>query len=99
MTDVYTLHVCATLLQLCLTLCDPMDYSLQGSSVHDFQGKKTGVGCRAILQRIFPAQGLNPSLLILLHWQAGDVPLEPLGSRLHLTTHNRCFCMKIGNWD
>ena len=25
---------CAKLLQLCLTLCDPMDYSLPGSSVH-----------------------------------------------------------------
>ena len=26
--------VCAKLLQLCLTLCDPMDCSLSGSSVH-----------------------------------------------------------------
>ena len=26
--------VCAKLLQLCLTLCDPMDCSLPGSSVH-----------------------------------------------------------------
>ena len=28
------LCVCAQSLQLCLTLCDPMDYSLPGSSVH-----------------------------------------------------------------
>ena len=27
-------------------------------------GKNTGVGCHALLQRIFPTQGLNPSLLI-----------------------------------
>ena len=26
--------VCAQSLQSCLTLCDPMDYSLPGSSVH-----------------------------------------------------------------
>ena len=30
----------------CLTLCDSMDYSLPGSSVHgDSPGEKTGVGC------------------------------------------------------
>ena len=32
--------------QSCLTLCDPMDCSLPGSSVHgDSPGKNTGVGC------------------------------------------------------
>ena len=39
--------------QSCLILCDPMDYSL---------GKNTGVGCHALLQGIFPTQGLNPGL-------------------------------------
>ena len=29
----------------------------------DFPGKNTGVGCHFLLQRIFPTQGLNPSLL------------------------------------
>ena len=33
--------------------------------------KNTGVGCHALLQRIFPTQGLNPHLLSLLHWQVG----------------------------
>ena len=27
-------YVCAKLLRLCLTLCNPTDYSLSGSSVH-----------------------------------------------------------------
>ena len=50
--------------QLCLTLCDPLDCSLPGSSVHgDFLGKNTGVGCHVLLQWIFPTQGLNPGLL------------------------------------
>ena len=50
--------------QLCPTLCDPMDCSPPGSSVHkDSPGKNTGVGCHALLQRIFPTQGLNWGLL------------------------------------
>ena len=54
----------AKLLQSCLTLCDPMDYSSPGSSVHgDSPGKKTTVGCCALFQGIFPTQELNPSLL------------------------------------
>ena len=33
-------------IQLCLTLCDPMDYNPPGSSAHGiFPGKNTGVGC------------------------------------------------------
>ena len=46
------------------TLCDPMDCSSPGSSVHwDSPGKNTGVGCHALLQGIFLTQGLNPGLL------------------------------------
>ena len=53
--------LCAKLLQSCLTLCDPMDCSLPGYSVHgDSPSKNTGVGCHFLLQGIFPAQGLNP---------------------------------------
>ena len=45
------------------TLCNPMDCSPPGSSVHgDSPGKNTGVGCRALLQGIFPTQGSNPGL-------------------------------------
>ena len=49
--------------QSCLTLCDPVDCSLSGSSVHgDSPGKNTGVGCHALLQGIFLTQGSNLSL-------------------------------------
>ena len=49
--------------QSCPTLCDPMDCSWPGSSVHgDSPGKNTGVGCYALIQGIFPTQGLNPGL-------------------------------------
>ena len=145
--------MCAKLLQLCLTLCNPVDCSLPGSSAHgDSPGKSigvgyhallqncyviisycyrhwyywcvsfklisvsfllvsavpshfdpvlpfatlctiahqaplsmglsiknTGVGSHSVIQGIFPTQGLNPSLLSLLHWQAGPIPLAPPG--------------------
>ena len=49
--------------QSCPTLCDPMDCSPPGSSVHgDTSGKNTGVGCHSLLQEIFPTQGSNPGL-------------------------------------
>ena len=49
--------------QSCLNLCDPIDCSPPGSSVHgDSPGKNTRVGCHAILQGIFPTQGSNPGL-------------------------------------
>ena len=49
--------------QSCPTLCDPMDWSPPGSSVHgDSPGKNSAVGCHALLQGIFPTQGSNPGL-------------------------------------
>ena len=78
-----TSDICAKLLQSCPTLCDPMDYSLPGSSVHGiFPGKNMGVDCYFLLQGIVLTQGSNPSLLSLLHWQAGSLPLAPPGKPL-----------------
>ena len=67
----------AKLLQLCLTLCNPTDCSLLGSSVWDPPGKNTGVGCHALLQGIFPTQRWNLCRLRLLHWQMDSLPLVP----------------------
>ena len=62
------MYMPAKLLQLCPTLCDPMNFSPLGSSLHgDSPGKDTGVGCCALLQGIFSTQGSNLSLLWLLH--------------------------------
>ena len=61
--------------QSCLTLSDPMDYSLPGSSVHGILqarvlewvaiafSKDSGVGSYSLLQGIFLTQGLNLGLL------------------------------------
>ena len=63
----------AKLLQSCPILCDPMDSSPPGSSVHgDSPGKNTGVGCYVLLQMIFLTQESNLRLVGLLHWQAGS---------------------------
>ena len=49
--------------QSCLELCHPMNCNPPGSSVHgDSPGTNTGVGCHALLQGIFPTQGLNRDL-------------------------------------
>ena len=71
---------CAQLLLSCPTLCDPMDCSPPDSSVHgDLQARIVVMGCHALLQGIFPAQGSKLRLYCLLHWQAGSLPLVPPG--------------------
>ena len=50
-----------------------------------FSSKNTGVGCHALLQGIFPIQGLNLGLLCLPHWQADSLPLSHLGI-MHIKT-------------
>ena len=51
-------------LQRCPTLCNPVDSSPPGSSVHgDSPGKDTGVGCHALLQRGLPNPGIQPVVL------------------------------------
>ena len=64
--------------QLSPTLCDLWPTMLLGP--WDSLGKITGVGCHALLQRIFLTQGSNPHLLHLLHWEVSSLPLRHLGS-------------------
>ena len=62
-TSLIILYVHVKIAQLCLTLCNPMDCSLPGSSVHGiFPGKNARMDCHLLLQGIFPTQGLNPGL-------------------------------------
>ena len=76
----YDWAVCAKSLQSCPTLCNPMDYSLPGSSVHGFSRQEFWNGLLfPSSQRIFPTQVLNLCLLCLLHWQVGSLPWVPPG--------------------
>ena len=66
------------LLQSCPTLRDPLVYTpTRLLCPWASPSKNTGVGCHFLLQGTFPAQGLNPRLLHLLHWQEGSLPLAP----------------------
>ena len=77
--------------QSCPTLCNPMDYSPPGSSVHwDSSGKDTGVCCHALLQGNFPSQGLNAGLplcrCILYHLShQGSPPVYIVRLNWHIT--------------
>ena len=50
----------------------------------DSPGTNTEEDCLAFLQRIFLIQESNLSLLCLLHWQAGSLPLAPFGKAVLL---------------
>ena len=61
--------VCVKLLQLCLTLCDPVDCSLPRSSVHRLsQARILEWVAMPISRRSSPTHGSSPPLLRLLHW-------------------------------
>ena len=74
-------YLCAYLLQSCPVLCDHIDYIPPGSSVHGFSRQNTGMGCYALLWRIFPTQWSNPYLLHLLRGRRIPYPLSDLGGR------------------
>ena len=90
---VYTrIHMCLVT-QSCPTLCDPMDCSPPCSSVHgNSPGKNTGVGCRALLQEIFPTQASN---LNLMHCRWILYCLSHQGSP-HIYTHTYIYISIIG---
>ena len=58
----YPLRYCCFCLvtKLCLTLCDPMDCNPSDSSVWDFLGKTTRVGCHFLPPGYLPDPGIEP---------------------------------------
>ena len=61
--------------QSCLTLCNSVDCSPPGTSVHgDSPGTNTGVGCHFLLQGNLPDPGIQPGSSTL---QADSLPTEP----------------------
>ena len=71
--------------QSCLTLCDPMDCSLPGSSIHgDSPSKNTGTGCHTLFKGFFPSQGYEPWSPAL---QADSLPSAPPGGTVGSARH------------
>ena len=56
-TQLHVLH--AKSLQSCPTLCNPVDHSLPGSSVHGISQVIPGVGCHGLFQGIFPTNEIE----------------------------------------
>ena len=74
----FTVIPCVLCAQLHPTLCDPMNCSLPGSSVHRIsQARILVVCCHFLLQGIFPTQELN---LCLLHCRQKVLTLSHQGS-------------------
>ena len=69
--------VCAKSPQSCPTLCDPMDCSPPGSSLHWILQARI---LEWVAVSTFPIQGSH--FLCLLRWQAGSLPLAPSGKSL-----------------
>ena len=84
---------------VCVLSCSVMSSSLQPYGLQpprllcpwNSPSKNPGAGCHFLLQRIFPTQGLNPSLLHLLHWQADSLPLSHPGSLIKFTSNQYAF--------
>ena len=66
---IYVCVCCAKSLQSCPTLCNPMNCSPPGSSVHGIFQARILEQVAISSSRGFPTQGLNPCLLRLLHCQ------------------------------
>ena len=82
------MYMHAELLQSCLTLCDPMDYSPLGSSVpRILQARILEWVAIFYSQRCFHPRDRTRGSHILLHWQAGSLPLVPSG-KPHKEMHN-----------
>ena len=76
-TIIHYACVCAKMLQSCLTLCDPVDCSLPGSS---------RVGCHALLQGNLPDPGIKPVISCSSCLAGGFYTTEPLGKAfIHYT--------------
>ena len=86
--------VCAKSLQSCLTL---RPYGLQPTRLFcrpwDSPGKNTGVGCHALLQRIFPTRGSNLGLLCYrqILYQLSHHP----ATLLNLFINSSKFCVEF----
>ena len=77
------------------TLCNPMDYSPPGFSIHGSSpGKNSGVGCHALLHCFFPTQESNPGLLhcrqILYHLSHQGNPLKQQNHQQKAQNFEKC---------
>ena len=66
--------------QSCSTLCDPMDYSPPGSSVHGISKQEYWSGLSFLPPGDLLNPGIKPMPLVSPAWQAGSLLLSHHGS-------------------
>ena len=80
--------------QLCLILCDPIDCSPPGTSVHGIlQGRILGVGCHSLYQGIFLTQVSNQGHL--LHFRQILYHLSPREFILQIKKPRLCSISEL----
>ena len=81
--------------QSCLTLCDPVDCSLPGSSVDVISSKNTGVGCHFLLQGSLRTTTRTHIACIgrctFCHWATGQACI------CMMLLVNRCWMKEVGH--
>ena len=89
----FVLRACSAI-QSCPTLCDPMDCSPPGSSVHGVLQARIGEKVAIPPPGDLPNPGIEPSFLCFLHWQAGSLPLAPAGKpkAVYITSYQLSCC-------
>ena len=87
-TSTYALVYACMHAQLCPTLCNPWTVAHQASLSMGFPRQEYWSGLHFLLQKVFRIHGSNPSVLCLLHWQAGSLPLAPHGKPIHEFRHS-----------
>ena len=73
---IFNIQCVCLVVQLCLTLCDPMDYNASGSSVHGFPRQEHWGGLPFPFPGDLPNPGIEPGSLAL---QADSLPSESRG--------------------
>ena len=87
--------VLCSVAQSCLTLCDPVDCSLAGSSVDVISSKNTGVGCHFLLQGSLGTTTRTHIACIgrctFCHWAIGQACI------CMMLLINRCWMKEMGH--
>ena len=91
--------LCVKVTQLCLNLCDPVDYTVYGIL------QATGVGSPSLLQRIVPTQGSNPAVphcrqILYQLGHKGSPQKRHIGTKSHETgwAHPQYHTSELPKW-
>ena len=95
---ILSMHACLVA-QSCLTLCDPMDCSLPGFSIHGILQTRIQEWVTMFSSRgSSPLRGSNLHILCLLHWQGCSLSLPPTGKPHAKYKNLNKYNFFLGGW-